>query len=54
MIKGYMGKFLWVNLATGEIKEEIPDESLYINYIGGYGVGSRLLYDRQKGGVDRG
>jgi len=52
MTGGYMGKLLLVNLSTGQIKEEIPDESLYHNFIGGYGVGSRILYSRQKGGVD--
>jgi aldehyde:ferredoxin oxidoreductase len=52
MISGYMGKLLWVNLGNGEIKEEIPDENLYRDFIGGYGIGARILYDRQKGGVD--
>jgi len=52
MIGGYMGKLLWVDLATGAIKEETPDEKLYRDFIGGYGIGARLLYDRQKGGVD--
>ena len=52
MARGYMGKLLFVNLATGEIREETPDESLYRDFIGGYGVGARILYSRQKGGVD--
>ena len=52
MIKGYMGKILWVNLTTGKIKEEKPDESLYKDYIGGYGIGARLLYDRMKPKAD--
>jgi aldehyde:ferredoxin oxidoreductase len=52
MTGGYMGKLLFVNLSTGQINEEIPDDSLYHDFIGGYGVGSRLLYNRQKGGVD--
>jgi len=52
MIPGYMGKILWVNLSTGKINEETPDESLYKNYIGGYGIGVRLLYDRMKPGAD--
>jgi aldehyde:ferredoxin oxidoreductase len=52
MIPGYMGKILWVNLSTGKIKEETPDENLYKNYIGGYGIGARLLYDRMKPGAD--
>jgi aldehyde:ferredoxin oxidoreductase len=52
MIPGYMGKILWVNLSTGNIKKETPDDSLYKNYIGGYGIGARLLYDRMKPGAD--
>jgi aldehyde:ferredoxin oxidoreductase len=52
MAGGYMGKILWVNLSTGEIKVEEPEESLYRDFIGGSGIGSRLLYSRQKGGVD--
>ncbi len=52
MAGGYMGKILFVNLSTGEIKEETPEESLYRNFLGGYGIGARILYNRQKGGVD--
>jgi len=52
MIGGYAGKFLWVNLATGVITEEIPDEALLRNYVGGYGVAARLLYDRIPVGAD--
>lgn len=47
-----MGKLLFVDLSTGEIKEEKPEEGFYQKYIGGYGVGSRVLYDRMKAGVD--
>jgi aldehyde:ferredoxin oxidoreductase len=47
-----MGKVLFVNLSTGKIKEEKPEESLYRDFIGGYGLGARILYSRQKGGVD--
>ena len=52
MTAGYMGKLLFVNLSTGEIKEETPDEGLYRDFIGGYGLGARVLYDNQKGGAD--
>ncbi len=52
MTGGYMGKILFVNLSTGEMKEEKPDESLYRDYIGGYGLGAKILYDRQKSGAD--
>ena len=47
-----MGKLLFVNLSTGEMKEESANESLYRDFIGGYGIGARILYSRMKGGVD--
>ena len=47
-----MGKLLFVDLSTGEIREEISDEDICRDFIGGYGVGARILYNRQKGGVD--
>jgi len=47
-----MGKLLFVNLSTGEMKVEAPDENLYRDFIGGYGVGAKILSSRQKGGVD--
>jgi aldehyde:ferredoxin oxidoreductase len=49
---GYMGKFLWVNLQDGSMEEEVPDEALLRDYIGGYGIGCRVLYDRMNPGVD--
>ena len=49
---GYTGKFIWVNLSSGEIHDEIPDEKILKDYIGGYGVGARILYDRMKPGCD--
>ncbi len=52
MTGGYMGKLLFVNLSTGEMKEETPNESLCRDFIGGYGIGARILYSRQRGGVD--
>ncbi len=52
MAGGYMGKLLFVDLSTGEIRAEMPDENLYRDFIGGYGIGARILYSRQKAGVD--
>jgi aldehyde:ferredoxin oxidoreductase len=52
MFGGYMGKLLFVNLSTGEIRDMVPDENLLKNFIGGYGIGSRLMYDLQKPKVD--
>jgi aldehyde:ferredoxin oxidoreductase len=52
MIKGYMGKILFVDLTTGKITVETPDDSLYRDYIGGYGLGAKILYDRMKPKAD--
>ncbi len=50
--KGYNGKLLNVNLTTGEITVETPDDSLYRQYLGGYGIGARMLWDRTPSGCD--
>jgi aldehyde:ferredoxin oxidoreductase len=52
MVGGYTGKILFVNLSTGDLKEEAPDEKLYKDFVGGSGLGARILYSRQKAGVD--
>ncbi|MCR4393886.1 MAG: hypothetical protein NUV31_05880, partial [Dehalococcoidales bacterium] len=52
MANGYMGKILWVDLTSGSIKEEALDESICRKYIGGYGLGAKIIFDRQKPGVN--
>jgi len=52
MSGGYTGKVLWINLSTNEIKEETLDEKLCYDFVGGYGIGARLIYSRQRAGVD--
>ncbi len=52
MVPGYMGKILNVDLSSATLMEEPLDEMLCRQYIGGYGVGARLLYDRVPAGVD--
>ena len=49
---GAMEKILWVDLSTREIKEEVLDETTARSYFGGYGLGARMLFDRQQPGVD--
>jgi len=50
--KGYMGNILRVNLTTWEVKIEPLSEGLVKHYIGGRGLGSRILYDELKAGID--
>jgi aldehyde:ferredoxin oxidoreductase len=49
---GYHGKLLRINLTDRTAKtEDIPEKTL-INYIGGRGLGSKLLYDETPKGTD--
>jgi aldehyde:ferredoxin oxidoreductase len=52
MAGGYMGKILFVDLSTQELQQETLDEKMCRDFIGGYGIGARMLYSRQKAGVD--
>jgi aldehyde:ferredoxin oxidoreductase len=52
MARGYMGKVLFVDLSKNELKDEALDEKLCRQFIGGYGIGARILFSRQKAGVD--
>ena len=50
--KGYFGKMLEVNLSSGEIKvTQIPDDDIK-KFIGGRGLGAKILWDRLKPGTD--
>ncbi len=48
----YAGKILRVNLTTGKVSTEPLSEELAKNYIGGIGLGIRLLFDNSKPGTD--
>ena len=52
MLGGYMGKILFVDLTTGSIRQELLSESVYRHFIGGIGLGVRVLYERMKPKVD--
>ncbi|MFQ6110704.1 MAG: aldehyde ferredoxin oxidoreductase family protein, partial [Nitrospinota bacterium] len=49
---GYAGKFLRVNLTTGDIKDEPLPVEWAERYLGGLGLAARLLYDEIPRGVD--
>ncbi|MFH0847797.1 MAG: aldehyde ferredoxin oxidoreductase family protein [Chloroflexota bacterium] len=48
MLKGYMGKLLFVDLTNGRLKDENLSEELRADFMGGYGLGARILYERMK------
>ena len=47
---GYMGKMLFVDLTNRKIHEEDLSEELARSFIGGYGVGARIIIERMKAG----
>lgn len=52
MLKGYWGKILRVHLGDGSAETMMFDESLYRRYLGGSGVGARLLFDMTRAETD--
>lgn len=52
MLYGYMGKLLFVDLSsrTWEVRE--LSEELARNFIGGHGLGAKILYDEMPAGTD--
>ena len=49
---GYLGKFLRVDLSGPRIQEEELGNQLIENYVGGTGIGARILYDEVPPGVE--
>ena len=49
---GWAGTILRVNLSTGKIGKEPLSEDLRLNYLGGRGINSRILYNEVKPGID--
>jgi len=45
ILGGYIGKILKVNLTSGKINETTLDESFFRKWFGGYGLGSRIIYN---------
>jgi len=52
MLGGYAGKVLFVDLTRGSITEEKIPEKTYRDFIGSYGLGIRILYERMQSKVD--
>jgi aldehyde:ferredoxin oxidoreductase len=51
-VGGYVGRFLHVDLSSGDVEDERPPESMLRSYLGGYGVGARVLFDCSPAGAD--
>ena len=52
MANGYAGKIALVDLSTGKTEDLNLDPSMCRSFIGGYGIGAKLLYDLEKPGID--
>jgi len=52
MGNGYMGKVLFVDLSTKQFREQEIEEDIYRKFLGGYGLGVRVLYENMKPGTD--
>ena len=53
MIKGgYHGRLLRVDLTNGKIKRELLDEEMVKKFLGGRGLGAKILYDENPPGID--
>jgi aldehyde:ferredoxin oxidoreductase len=48
MPKGYTGKLLWADLSTGKTSTTVLDEATAKQYLGGSGLGAKLIRDRLK------
>lgn len=49
---GYMGRMLFVDLANGTSHEEELAEETARKFVGGYGIGARVIIERMKPGAD--
>ncbi|MFX0165273.1 MAG: aldehyde ferredoxin oxidoreductase family protein [Candidatus Hodarchaeota archaeon] len=52
MANGFFGKILWVDLSENSFKEEILPEETYRQYLGGYGLAAKLIYDNMPAKAD--
>jgi aldehyde:ferredoxin oxidoreductase len=52
MARGYMGRILFADLSRHELTDEALDEKLCRQFIGGYGIGARIIFSRQRAGID--
>ena len=51
-MKGYAGKMLLVDLSNQKVEDMPVNDELAENFLGGYGIGSKVVYDLVKPNVD--
>ncbi len=52
MADGYMGKVLWVDLTAGSWEVQEIEEALIKQYLTGYGLAAKLIFERTEAGID--
>ncbi len=51
-MKGYTGKFLRVDMTTGEVRADVLSEDVARRFVGGYGFVAHILYNEVPEGAD--
>jgi aldehyde:ferredoxin oxidoreductase len=51
-MKGFTGKILRVDLSSSTCVTKDLDEKIARDYLGGRGLGTRILYDEQQAGIE--
>jgi len=52
MSNGYMGKILWIDLSTEKFEEQELSEEIYRQYLGGYGLATKIIYEQMPAKTD--
>jgi len=52
MTFGNWGKIIFIDLNKEEVKIEKLNERVYDNFLGGYGLGAKIIYDRTKANIN--
>ena len=42
---GYNGKILWLDLSSGDVQAQPPDDTIAQRFLGDRGYGVKMLYD---------
>jgi aldehyde:ferredoxin oxidoreductase len=52
MSSGFFGKILWINMSDESFYEEEIPEEIYRQFIGGYGLAAKLIYENMPAKID--
>ncbi len=52
MPNSFFGKILWIDLSEGTSKEELLSDEIYREYLGGYGLATKLIYENMPKGAN--